>query len=116
VTPPDTPPLDRYNRYNGLPKPKVCNTCNACNAPDGGVPRSAAARLSIPDAVLTRSDLAELGYSRRAIDAIFRACPVERWPGFDRPMVRVSSFLEWRERCTAPADCDVDRTLRAAPP
>lgn len=61
---------------------------------------SAAERLSNPDAVLTRSDLAELGYERRAIDAIFRACPVESWPGYRRPMIRVADFLAWRERCT----------------
>jgi hypothetical protein len=61
---------------------------------------SAAERLANPDAVLTRSDLAELGYERRAIDAIFRACPIESWPGYRRPMIRVSDFLAWRERCT----------------
>lgn len=42
----------------------------------------------------------ELGYERRAVDAIFRACPVESWPGYSRPMIRVSEFLAWRERCT----------------
>jgi hypothetical protein len=31
--------------------------------------------------VLTRSDLFELGYERRAVDAIFRACPVQVWEG-----------------------------------
>ncbi len=36
----------------------------------------AAERLGNPDAVLNRSDLAELGYERRAIDAIFRGCDV----------------------------------------
>ena len=40
-------------------------------------------RLSNPDAVLTRSNLRELGYERGAVDAIFRACPVESWPGAD---------------------------------
>lgn len=55
------------------------------------------ARLSNPDAVLTRTDLAALGYPRRCIDAIFRALPVEAWPGFGRPMVRVGDFLQMRE-------------------
>ena len=64
----------------------------------------AADRLANPDAVLTRSDLAELGYERRAIDAIFRACPVEVWDGYSRPMIRVSDFIEWRERSTYRGD------------
>lgn len=63
-------------------------------------PPTAAERLANPEAVLTRSDLAELGYPRRAVDAIFRACPVEVWPGFARPFITVRSFLEWRERST----------------
>jgi hypothetical protein len=45
---------------------------------------AASDRLSNPEAVLTRTDLAELGYERRAVDAIFRACPVEVWPGYSR--------------------------------
>lgn len=57
-------------------------------------------RLDNPDAILTRSDLAELGYGRRAVDAIFRACPVEVWPGYSKPMIRVSDFLELREQAT----------------
>jgi hypothetical protein len=61
-------------------------------------------RLESPAAVLTRSDLSELGYERRAVDAIFRACPVERWPGYSRPMIRVADFLVWRERCTYRGD------------
>jgi hypothetical protein len=63
-----------------------------------------AVRLENPDAVLTRSDLRELGYERRAVDAIFRAVPVEVWPGYSKPMIRVSDFLEWRERCTFRGD------------
>jgi hypothetical protein len=41
---------------------------------------------------------------RRAVDAIFRACPVEVWPGYSKPMIRVSDFVEWRERCTYRGD------------
>jgi hypothetical protein len=51
-----------------------------------------AARLENPEAVLSRGDLAELGYERRAIDAIFRACPVVSLPGYTRPLLRVSDF------------------------
>jgi len=59
-----------------------------------------AERLETPDAVLSRTDLRELGYERRAVDAIFKACPVEVWPGYKRPLIRVSDFIKWRERCT----------------
>lgn len=65
---------------------------------------SASDRLASLDAVLTRSDLSELGYERRAVDAIFRACPVEVWDGYSRPMIRVADFLEWRERSTYRGD------------
>jgi len=63
-----------------------------------------AERLASADAVLTRSDLAQLGYERRCIDAIFRACPVEVWEGYSRPMIRVADFLEWRARSTYRGD------------
>jgi hypothetical protein len=43
--------------------------------------------------VLSRSDLRELGYQRRAVDAIFRACPVVVLPGYSRPVIRVSEYL-----------------------
>jgi hypothetical protein len=49
-------------------------------------------RLENPDAVLSRSDLAELGYERRAVDAIFRGCPVISLPGYSRPLILVSDF------------------------
>lgn len=57
-------------------------------------------RLAQPEAVLTTSDLAELGYSRRAVASILHACPVQLWEGYARPLVRVADFLEWRERST----------------
>ena len=56
-----------------------------------GRPR-AGERLENPDAMLSRSDLRELGYERRAIDAIFRACPVVALPGYARPLLRVGDF------------------------
>jgi hypothetical protein len=60
---------------------------------------SPAERVTNPDAVLSRTDLRELGYERRAVDAIFRACPVEVWPGYARPLIRVADFQAWRQRC-----------------
>ncbi len=62
-------------------------------------------RLAMPEAVLTRSDLAELGYPRRAIDVIVKhvmreGAGVQSLPGFSRPMIRVADFLEYRDRCT----------------
>jgi hypothetical protein len=53
---------------------------------------AAIARLETPEAVLSRSDLRELGYERRAIDAIFRGCPVVALPGYARPLLRVADF------------------------
>jgi hypothetical protein len=49
---------------------------------------------------LTRSDLRELGYQRRAVDAVFRACPVVVLPGYSRPLIRVSDYTSFLERCT----------------
>jgi hypothetical protein len=50
-------------------------------------------RLANPDAFLSRADLRELGLERRAIDAIFRSCPVVALPGYSRPLIRVSDYL-----------------------
>jgi hypothetical protein len=64
----------------------------------------AAERLANPDAVLTTSDLVELGYGRRGAEAIFRAAArssgVEQWPGYSRPLLRVRDFLRLREEAT----------------
>ncbi len=60
----------------------------------------AAERLENPAAVLSRSDLRELGLERRAVDAVFRALPVVVLPGYSRPLVRVSDYLELLEQCT----------------
>jgi hypothetical protein len=51
-----------------------------------------AERLNSPDAVLTSTDLRQLGYPRRAIDQIWRGCKTVNLPGFSRPMVRVADF------------------------
>ena len=61
---------------------------------------SAVERLSNPAAFLSRSDLRELGLERRAVDAVFRGCPVVELPGYSRPLVRVADYLELLERCT----------------
>lgn len=50
-------------------------------------------RLTMPDAVLSRVDLRALGHGRRAVDAIFRACPVVVLPGYSRPLIRVADYL-----------------------
>jgi len=61
-------------------------------------------RLANPEAVLRRTDLAKLGYSRRAVDAIFRECRrregVIVLPGFSKPMVRVGVFRDVIADCT----------------
>jgi hypothetical protein len=53
--------------------------------------------LAVPEALLTRSHLRELGLERRAVDAVFRALPVVALPGYARPMVRVHDYLEFVE-------------------
>ena len=37
------------------------------------------------DALLTRTDLHELGFERRAVDSSFRACPIVALPRYRRP-------------------------------
>jgi hypothetical protein len=53
---------------------------------------AAADRLTDPEAVLSRSDLAALGWPRRGIDAIFRGCPVISLPGYSRPLIQVADY------------------------
>jgi hypothetical protein len=65
---------------------------------------SAAERLANPEAFLSRSDLAELGLERRAIDAIFQRCPVVALPGYSRPLVRVKDYRELVEAATYRGD------------
>ena len=61
---------------------------------------SASNRLANSDAVLSRSDLRELGFERRAVDAIFRACRVIALPGYSRPLIHVSDFRAFLEAHT----------------
>jgi hypothetical protein len=60
--------------------------------------------LQNPEAVLSRGDLRDLGYERRAVDAIFRACPVVSIPGYARPLIRVADFLAFLEQHTYRGD------------
>jgi hypothetical protein len=64
----------------------------------------AAERLQNPEAFLSRSDLRELGLERRAIDAVFRSCPVVVFEGYSRPLILVEEFLAYRERNTYRGD------------
>jgi hypothetical protein len=61
---------------------------------------SAVDLLANPEALLSTSHLAELGLSRRAIDAVLRACPVVAFPGYRRPLVRVADYLALVEDST----------------
>jgi hypothetical protein len=48
--------------------------------------------LATPGALLTRTHLRELGLERRAVDAVFRACPTIVLPGYSRPLVRADDY------------------------
>ena len=63
-----------------------------------------AERLTNPDAMLSRTDLGELGLPRRAVDVIFRALPVVALPGYSRPMVRVADYRAYIEEHTYRGD------------
>ena len=65
---------------------------------------TAAERLTVPDAVLSRTDLRTLGWQRRAIDQIFQSLPVICLPGYARPFVRVSDYLSLIENSTFRGD------------
>jgi hypothetical protein len=53
---------------------------------------SVAELLATPGAVLSRTDLRDLGYERRAVDAIFRALPTVHLPGYRRPLIRADDL------------------------
>lgn len=61
-------------------------------------------RLGREGAFLTRGDLAQLGLERRAVDAVFRACPVVCLPGYSRPLIRVEDYRALIEKSTYTAD------------
>ena len=56
--------------------------------------------LETPDALLTRSDLRELGLERLAVDAVFRTLPIVALPGYSRPLIRARQYLELLDQHT----------------
>ena len=54
--------------------------------------------LQTPGALLDRSDLAALGFKRRAADALFRILPVIKLPGYTRTMVRADDVRDLLNR------------------
>ena len=56
-----------------------------------------AERLANRDAVLSRTDLAELGWPRRGVDAIFRNAGAIVVPGYARPVVLVADYRAFLE-------------------
>ena len=61
-------------------------------------------RLAMPEALLSRTDVAALGLPRRAVDSVFRALDVVVLPGFSRPFVRVADYVALVERSTYRGD------------
>lgn len=61
-------------------------------------------RLANPDAVLTRTDLRQLGWERRAVDAIVRGCPAVAIPGYSRTVILVRDYLAFVEEHTYRGD------------
>ena len=61
-------------------------------------------RLRNADALLSRTDLRELGLERRAVDAVFRALSVVVLSGFSRPLIRVADYLSLLEASTYRGD------------
>jgi hypothetical protein len=61
---------------------------------------SAAELLREPEALLTRRHLRELGLERRAVDAVFRSCPVLVLDGYSRPLLKVADYRAYLDRCT----------------
>jgi hypothetical protein len=62
-----------------------------------------------PGALLSRTDLRELGLERRAVDAVFRELPVVVIPGYSRPLIRAEDYLvllqkhTYNDNCVRPA-------------
>jgi hypothetical protein len=73
-------------------------------APSNRQHHTAQELLRIPDALLTRTHLRELGLERRAVDAVFRILPVVVLPGYSRPMVRAHEYLALVARSTYTGD------------
>ncbi len=65
---------------------------------------TAADRLTTPGALLSRSDLRDLGLERRAVDAVFRALPVIVLPGYTRPLIRAEDYMRLLDQSTFAGD------------
>ena len=61
-------------------------------------------RLENPDGVLTRTDVGNLGWQRRGVDAIFRECPNVALPGYSRPVILVRDYRAALEKYTYRGD------------
>jgi hypothetical protein len=78
-----------------------CNRATAWTAAIAMAPKPTAAELlKTPGAMLSSTHLKELGWSRNAIDAIWRSCPMVVLPGFKRPMLRIEDYLGYLEEHT----------------
>ena len=77
---------------------------------------SASELLQKPGALLTRSHLRELGLERRAIDAVFRECPVIVVPGYSRPMIRAEAYLALLDASTYCDRCGSESGLEGQSP
>jgi hypothetical protein len=66
---------------------------------------TAAQLLETPGAMLSRTHLHQLGWERRAVDAILRELDVVVLPGYSRPHVRVEDYLDLLKRCRYGNDC-----------
>jgi hypothetical protein len=62
--------------------------------------RTATELLETPGALLSRTHLRELGLERRAVDAVFRSCPVISLPDYSRPLIRAEDFRAFLETHT----------------
>jgi hypothetical protein len=56
--------------------------------------------LATEGALMLRTDFVKLGLPYKAVDVIFRECPVIELPGFSRPMVRAEAARALLEGCT----------------
>jgi hypothetical protein len=70
----------------------------------GGAGVSPRHRIEARQGFLSRTDLGALGLPRRAVDAIFRACPVVSFPDYSRPLIRVEDYAAFVEAHTYRGD------------
>ena len=106
-TPPETTPdqlsLEEYTSSRSA-RVQWRTTESGRAAPSNHRHHTAQELLQIPDALLTRTHLRELGLERRAVDAVFRILPVVALPGYSRPMIRAQEYLALIARSTYNGD------------